>query len=80
MVREGKRFLREKLGSVQADNERIASIIGARSQLNEESVSELFLEARTKDPAFAKSGGIIHDIRDVQLPTGTPVHQLVFDR
>lgn len=37
-------------------------------------------EAQTKDAAFAVSSGIIHEIKDVQLPAGGPVISLVFQR
>lgn len=37
-------------------------------------------EAQTKDAAFAVSSGIIHQIKDVQIPVGGPVISLVFQR
>lgn len=75
-----EKSLLERLDAVQADQQRIADVISQRSSLSLERIEELFLEQRTKDPTYAKESGIIHDIRDVKLPAGTPVHQLVFKR
>lgn len=73
--------LRERLDSVESDNHRIAHVIAERAGFaNEDEIAELFLEARTKDPAYAKDRGIIQDIRGVNIPPGAPVHQLVFQR
>jgi ATP-dependent protease ClpP protease subunit len=83
-VQQGARFeekiLRERLESLLADQKRIASIIAERTTLTAEQVEPLFLEAQTKDADFAVSAGIAHEIRDVQLPPGGPVQQLVFQR
>ena len=76
-----ERDLKEKLDSIKADNLRIASIIEDRASFSSSrEVRNLFLQARTKDVDYAKSRGIIHDIREVQVPAGTPVYQLVFKR
>jgi ATP-dependent Clp protease protease subunit len=80
----GARFeekgLRERLDSLLADQKRIASIIQDRSLLTPKQVEPLFLEAQTKDAAFAVSAGIVHEIKDVQIPAGSPVISLVFQR
>ena len=73
--------LREKLGMIEADTARIADVIRERASFpNPDEVRELFLEARTEGVDYAKSKGIIHDIRDVSIPPGCPVYQLVFKR
>jgi len=72
--------LREMLDSIEADQLRIAAIIEQHTDLNPSEVADLFLEARTKDTAFAISHGIIHDVRDVEIPPGAPVVSLVFQR
>jgi ATP-dependent Clp protease, protease subunit len=79
-LRLEEKFLRERLDSIMSDQKRIGSIIVERTQITEDSVSELFLEAKTKDAAFAVSNGIIDEIRDVQIPAGGPVISLVFKR
>jgi ATP-dependent Clp protease, protease subunit len=71
---------KEMLGGIQADQKRIGSIIGERSNLQPEQVAALFLEAQTKDATFAVSTGIVDEIRDVQIPPGSPVIALVFER
>jgi ATP-dependent Clp protease protease subunit len=72
--------LRERLQSVQSDQDRIASIIINRSDISEEEADTLFLEAQTKDPKFALDRRLIHDIREVEIPRGAPFNQLVFER
>lgn len=74
----GEKDVKEKLGSIQADQRRIGAIIAERSRLETEKVEELFLEATTRDPDYALTCGLIDEIRDVQIPKGAPVHQLVF--
>jgi ATP-dependent protease ClpP protease subunit len=72
--------LLEKLGGIQADQKRIGSIIKERTRLDETAISSLFLEAKTKDADFALNCGIVNEIRDVQIPAGTPIISLVFQR
>lgn len=59
---------------------RIGAIITERTKISEEDAGALFREAQTKDAAYAISSGIIHEIRDVQIPVGGPVISLVFQR
>lgn len=75
-----EKSLRERLESILADQQRIGSIIRERTRIGEEEVKMLFLEAKTKDATYARTNGIIHDIRDVKIPQGAPVLQLVFQR
>lgn len=76
-----EKLLRERLDSIQADQARIAAIIADRARFADRAeIEALFREAVTKDPAYAKDRSIIHDIREVQIPEGTPVLQLVFER
>ena len=84
-VKAGARFeeklLRERLEGINADQAQIASIIEQRAGFTgPDEVKELFLEAQTKDPTYALAKGIIHDIRDVEIPSGAPIFQLVFQR
>lgn len=73
--------LRERLDSVSNDNKRIADVIENRAKFaSRKEIDDLFLEAVTRDPAYAKGHGIIHDIREVKIPAGTPIQQLVFQR
>jgi len=83
-VTEKTRFeeksLRERLDSIGADQKRIAAVIAERTQIASEEVEKLFLEAVTRDPNYAKSNGIIHEIKEVEIPAGAPLMQLVFKR
>jgi ATP-dependent Clp protease protease subunit len=72
--------LRENLGNVDADELRIGSIIEQRSKLTQAQVRTFFREAHTMDATEATSAGIIDEIRDVQIPAGSPVVALVFKR
>lgn len=75
-----EKILREKLDSIMQDQKSIGSIISERTNLDEQQILELFREARTKDADFALGVGIIHEIRDLQIPSGSPVISLVFQR
>jgi len=75
-----EKFVRERLDSILQDHRRIGSIIGERTNLNERQIRNLFREARTKDADYAKRVGIVHDIRDVKIPAGSPIIYLVFQR
>lgn len=75
-----EKLLRERLGTILSDQARIGSIIAERTTLPRPRIRGLFREAQTKDAAFAASCGIIHEIRDVNIPAGAPVHALVFKR
>ena len=75
-----EKVLRERLQSVEADQKRIGSVILDRTKLDDATVRQLFLEAQTKDAAYAVGCGIVHEVRDVQIPAGVPVLALVFQR
>ena len=79
-MRLEEKFLRERLDSIGADQGRIGKIIEERTSLGPDQVKVLFLEAQTKDSAYAIGSGIVHEVRDVQIPPGSPVISLVFQR
>lgn len=72
--------LREMLDGVGADQERIGSIISEHTGIPKDDVDEFFREAQTKTAKFALERGIINDIREFSLPSGTPVLSFVFQR
>lgn len=72
--------LRELMGNVDSDQRRIGSIIAQHTNLSVREIAGLFREAKTKDASWAVNKGIIHDIRDVQIPSGCPVISLVYQR
>lgn len=79
-MRLEQKFLKERLDGILADEKRIGAIIEERSSLNATDVEALFREMQTKDATFAASHGIVHEIRDVNIPPGAPIQSLVFQR
>lgn len=72
--------LREALASIESDHARIGAVIQERTKISQIEVTELFSEAQTKDAAWAATKGIVHDIREVNIPPGSTVVSLVFQR
>jgi ATP-dependent protease ClpP protease subunit len=79
-IRLEEKLLRGQLAAIDIEQKRIGSIILDRTKLNQSQVRRLFREAVTKDAAFAASCGIIDQIRDVQIPPGSTILSLVFQR
>ena len=79
-MRFEEKLLRERLNSILSDQRRIGQIIQSRTTIPEAEVERLFLEQQTKDVTYARANGIIHDVREVKIPHGVPVLQLVFKR
>ena len=75
-----EKSLRERLDNVLADQGRIASIIEERTNLEAKKIRPLFREAQTKDAAYAAGVGIVHEVKDVEIPSGAAVVSLVFQR
>jgi ATP-dependent Clp protease, protease subunit len=71
---------KETLDGIVANHKRIGSIIQDRTKLGPADTDILFREAQTKDAAYAAGCGIIHEIKDVQIPAGSSVVSLVFKR
>lgn len=72
--------LKERLASVQADQERIKAIYSERAGINPETAEQFFLGESTISATDAITRGIAHEVRIVQVPAGSPVLQLVFNR
>lgn len=70
----------ELLQGILADQTRISSIMTERTNIDVAEANDLFKEARTKDSAYASAHGIVTDIRDVNVPPGSPIFSLVFQR
>ncbi|HEV8132497.1 MAG TPA: ATP-dependent Clp protease proteolytic subunit [Acidobacteriota bacterium] len=75
-----EKSLKEALGNILADQKRIGSVIQDRTKLSQADIEGLFLQAQTKDAAFAASCGIVDKVCDVQIPAGSTVLSLVFQR
>lgn len=75
-----EKYLAELTGNLLADQNRIAQVIEERTSLDSAQISPLFREAQTKDAAYAIGAGIVHEVKDVEVPSGAPVISLVFQR
>lgn len=75
-----EKALREMLDSLLSDQRRIGAVIEEHTTLDAGEIANLFRETQTKDAAYAVGCGIIHEIRDLQIPVGSTVISLVFQR
>lgn len=72
--------VKEKLKMIQRDQKLIADIIAEESQYTQEEIEKMFFEADTRTPEQAKDKGLINDIKEVSIPEGAEVVQLIFQR
>jgi len=79
-MRFEEKLCRERLANILSDHKRIGSILQERTNLTAAQTRGLFREAQTKDAAFAVGCGIVHEIREAQIPSGSTVVSLVFQR
>lgn len=77
-VRLEEKNIREMLDNIVSNHSRIGTILEERTQLDKAVIPELFREAQTKDAAFAVGCGIVHEVRDINIPAGSTVISLVF--
>ncbi len=76
---EGKQ-VEDLRDSLRADTAKISAVIESRATFpNRGTIDRLFFQQRTKDAAFAKKNGLVHDIRDIKIPPGSRVEQFVFE-
>ncbi len=79
-MRFEEKLLRERLDGLLADQRKIGAVIADQTSLKREEIEGLFREASTKDTEFAMRNGIVQAVKDVSIPLGAPVIQLVFKR
>jgi ATP-dependent protease ClpP protease subunit len=72
--------LAEKLLSVQADQARIKGIYTERAHITPEQAEGYFLGEATLNAAEGVDRGLVHEVRQLSIPKGSPVLQLVFNR
>jgi ATP-dependent protease ClpP protease subunit len=70
----------ELLASILAEQKKIGTVIAHETSLIGKDINGLFRKAQTKDAHFALNKGLIHEIREAQIPVGAPVVPLVFQR
>lgn len=63
-----------------ADNKRIAALFEERTNLKASEIVEFFRQQQTKDANFAAQCGIVQEIRDVNIPAGSTIIPLMFQR
>jgi hypothetical protein len=64
--------LRWALANVTADEERICSIIQERSNLTGPEITGFFREQRRLTAMEAMAAGIVHEVKEVRIPRGSP--------
>lgn len=69
--------MQETISRFNSAEQLSAKIIGERSNLTEQEVRELFRQGQSKDPQFALDKGFIHEIREVTIPEGAPLHSII---
>ena len=77
-IRLEEKNVREMIDNITSNHGRIGTILEERTKLDKAVVQELFREAQTKDATYAVGCGIVNEIRDIDIPTGSTVISLVF--
>ena len=80
LVRIDEQFARNRLDTILADQAKIKQVVTDRTSISDEDVENLFLTQRTVDSDWAKSHGLIHDIRNFNVPGGRPIISVQVDR
>ena len=70
------RQLSERLGSVVADHNRIGAIISDRSKLALPAAIDLFDTQIVHTAEWALESALIHEIKDIQLPSDRILHEM----
>ncbi len=69
--------IQEIISRFDATEQLCAQVIGERTTLKASEVRELFRQGQSKPPTFALEKGLIHEIRDVNIRAGEPIHSIV---
>ena len=72
------RRLQTKMDSVEDDQRKIAAVLTDRTQLSQADITESFHSVSRRDPAWALDHGLIHQIREVEIPAGARIRRVVF--
>lgn len=65
--------VRDMLDGIEAHTARMSSTIAGCTGLTQEEIHSLFLNASTKDAAYAKEKGLAHEIGEAKVPDGARV-------
>jgi ATP-dependent Clp protease protease subunit len=67
------------LDGLAADTAKITGVLESRAKFaDREEIAQLFVHESMKDTSYAKEHAIIDDVRNVEIPQGSPFVQLVF--
>lgn len=80
VARFERKHILEMLDGVTADERRIGSIICEHSRVTKQEVEGFFRETQTITAKLAHDRGIVHEVREFQLPLGVPTFSFVFER
>ena len=79
-IRIEEQYARERLESILSDQKRMGQIITSRSRIGDDEIAGLFRGQKTVPSQWAKDNGIVEDIRDFNIPSGSAVVSFVFER
>lgn len=79
-VRIDEQYARDRLDSILADQNQMGRIITSRTSIENDKVKELFRTQRTVDTDWAEENGVIDEVRDLNIPSGSSIVTLVFQR
>jgi ATP-dependent Clp protease protease subunit len=75
-----ERNFQEKLNSIKANHQRITAIYNERALITPDMADQFFTQETTVSADDAIGLGIVHELRQVSIPKGSPISQLIFDR
>jgi len=72
--------INERKAGIENDQSMIADILVKHTALKKPEIEQLFLQAAFLRSDEAHKSGVVHEVRDVHMPQGIPIAQLVFQR
>lgn len=68
--------LQEIVRALEVDEGKMKGIIPLRCKLTLQDLDRMMLSGETLDATNAKTAEVVHDIREVNIPPNTPIHQI----
>jgi ATP-dependent Clp protease protease subunit len=65
--------IKETLSMIETAEDKIAGILADNTKLQETEIKALFTEGQSKSASFAKTKGVISELKNVTLPKDTPI-------
>ena len=79
-VRIDEQYARDRLDNILADQNQMGQIITGRTTIENNKVAELFRTQKTVETDWAIENGVIEEVRELNIPSGSSVISLVFQR